>query len=363
MLAICLVVGSARALAVEADGAALIEYESGRVLFGQDMDERLPMASTTKIMTALLTLEQSGLDLPFKVDDRAIMVEGSSMGLQKGDTVTLRTLAAGMLLASGNDAANAAAVRVSGSVGAFVVKMNQRAHELGLANTSFETPSGLDGEGHYSSAYDMAILARAALKNADFAELCSKTSMALEYGNPPYRRWLSNHNRLLECCEGAVGVKTGFTKKAGRCLVSAVRRDGTTLIFVTLDCPDDWDAHMAVYDEYFSRLTKTELSECAQAAEIAVEGGIKNSVPVSPDEVYAGLLEEERGRVTVDYELAETLMAPVNAGDRVGTATFRLDGAVIATTGVTARGNVLALPKKESWIDGIIKFFERTVMK
>ena len=164
----------------EAKGAVLIDAESGRVLFSRNKDERLPMASTTKIMTALIALEQTDADERFTVSGSAIAAEGSSMGLLPGDSVTLRVLAEGMLLASGNDAANAAAVRVAGSVPAFVRLMNERAAELGMKNTSFMTPSGLDGERHCSTAYDMALLGRAALQNPDFAAICGRVSMTAE---------------------------------------------------------------------------------------------------------------------------------------------------------------------------------------
>lgn len=154
---------------VGAGAAIVMEAMTGRVLFSQNENERLPIASTTKIMTTLIALEQPDIDAVFPVDEKAIMVEGSSMGLTKGDKASLRALATGMLLASGNDAANAAAVRIAGSIPAFAAMMNSRAKEMGLVNTSFETPSGLDGESHYSTAYDMAMLSREALKNDEFA--------------------------------------------------------------------------------------------------------------------------------------------------------------------------------------------------
>ena len=223
----------------KAKAAVLMDAQTGRVLFAQNAGLRLPMASTTKIMTALLTLEQGGLDNYFQVDSDAIRVEGSSMGLQEGDSVSLRALAYGMLLASGNDGANAAAVRISGSIPAFVERMNARAAEIGMADTRFATPSGLDDPGHYSTAYDMALLAREALQNPLFAEICAQSKAVVQYGNPPYNRWLTNHNRLLREYPGTIGVKTGFTKASGRCLVSCAERDGVRLIAVTLGCPDD----------------------------------------------------------------------------------------------------------------------------
>ena len=169
-------------------GAVLIDSENGRVFYEFDKDEKLPMASTTKIMTALIALEEENPDEYFSVRKSDITVEGSSMGLLPEDKVTLRILAEGMLLASGNDAANAAAIRISGSVEKFVRLMNKRAKDMGLKSTSFETPSGLDGKNHYSTAYDMAILAKNALKNPDFAKICGSESVKTEYGNPPYPR-------------------------------------------------------------------------------------------------------------------------------------------------------------------------------
>lgn len=148
------------------------------------------------------------------------------MGLKEGDTVTLRTLAHGMLLPSGNDAANAAAVRIAGSKDAFAELMNEKARELGLEDTHYVTPSGLDADGHYSSAYDLAILAAYALENPDFREICCKESAKVEFGNPPYGRWLKNHNKLLNLYPYAIGVKTGYTDDAKRCLVTAAQKDG-----------------------------------------------------------------------------------------------------------------------------------------
>ena len=232
-----------KGVSIAAKGAVVLDASNGRVLFAQNANGRLPMASTTKIMTALLALEQPDLDEPFVVDPTAIRVEGTSMGLKEGDTVTLRALAHGMLLPSGNDAANAAAVRIAGSKDAFAGRMNERARELGLEDTHYVTPSGLDADGHYSSAYDLAILAAYALENPDFREICCKESAKVEYGNPPYGRWLKNHNKLLGLYPYAIGVKTGYTDDAKRCLVTAAQKDGVTLVAVTLAAQDDFNTH------------------------------------------------------------------------------------------------------------------------
>lgn len=334
--------------AVNAKGAVVIEAQSGRVLFGQNEHERLAMASTTKIMTAMLTLEQEGLDEEFTVDPQAIRVEGSSMGLTEGDIVTLRTLAAGMLLASGNDAANAAAVRIAGSQDAFVQRMNERAAELGLRDTSFETPSGLDGDNHYSTAYDMAMLARAALGNPEFAEICGQYRMTLSYGNPPYKRWLKNHNRLLQDYDGTIGVKTGFTKSAGRCLVSAAQRDGVTLICVTLSCPDDWRTHAQLLDSGFAQVQAVDLAGLLPELALPVGGGLADSVAVLPAaDAHVALAAGERERVKAEVTLRPFALAPVRAGECVGEARFTLDGEELLRLPLCTRDGVAARPVSE----------------
>lgn len=334
-----------------AEGAVLIDAKNGRVLFEHSSSKHLPMASTTKIMTALLTLEETGLDALFTVDSTAIMVEGSSMGLLKGDKVSLRVLAAGMLLASGNDAANAAAVRIAGSVPDFVELMNARAKEIGMENTSFETPSGLDGENHYSTAYDMALLAMEALKNPDFAAICGLSSMQLEYGNPPYLRWLSNHNRLLKTLDGATGVKTGFTKKSGRCLVSSAERGGVSLICVTLNCPDDWSYHTALYNEYFAALEAKPLESLVRAVTVPVSGGVANAVSLSANPVTASLKSGEYENLKVVLSTEPFLLAPVEKGAVAGHAYFYLDGVLIAETALVAKNPVIEKtpPKRSLW--------------
>ena len=198
------------------------------------------------------------------------------MGLREGDSVSLNGLATGMLLASGNDAANAAAVKIAGSIEKFSGLMNQKAKELGMENSHFVTPSGLPNDDHYSTAADMALLARHALQNERFAAICTKSSAKLSFGNPPFDRWLYNHNRLLEDYPGCIGIKTGFTKKAGRCLVSAARRDGVTLICVTLSDPNDWRDHAALLDTGFAQTEKRELSVSTQDISLDVVGGMQD---------------------------------------------------------------------------------------
>ncbi|MBP1549768.1 MAG: D-alanyl-D-alanine carboxypeptidase, partial [Oscillospiraceae bacterium] len=225
---------------ISAESYVLIDAQTGTIIASDNEFKERPMASTTKIMTTLLLLESGNLDEEFKVDNAAIRVEGSSMGLCEDDIVTKRSLCYGMMLPSGNDAANQTAVLLAGNATEFAKMMNERAEKIGLKNTNFVTPSGLHDENHYSTAYDMALLTREALNNSYFREICGKQRVKIRFGNPPYERWLVNTNKLLYLYEYCIGVKTGFTDEAGRCLVSAAEKDGVTLIAVTLNAPNDW---------------------------------------------------------------------------------------------------------------------------
>lgn len=326
---------------VSAKGCVVIDACSGDVLYAKNEDIRLPMASTTKIMSAYIALSQEGLDDEFTVDSEAIRVEGSSMGLTEGDTVTMRALVYGMLLPSGNDAANAAAVRISGSVGGFVELMNAYAAEMGLDDTHFVTPSGLDDytDQHYSTALDMAKLTRIALRDSTFAEICSQKSASVSFGAPPYNRTLSNTNKLLSMYDGVIGVKTGFTDKARRCLVSACERDGAKLICVTLNDPNDWQDHMSLYDYCFGKMQRVKLSPELSGFKIpcASQGETVCAVGESSEILLPESAAKRLKRVTV---IRPFLYAPVASGDQVGESRFYLDGELICALPITAAESV-----------------------
>lgn len=301
---------------ISAKAAVLISADTGEIIYERSSSQKLPMASTTKIMTVLLCLESGDLYEEFVVDSDAIKVEGSSMGLREGDIVTKYALCCGMLLPSGNDAANAAAVRIAGSIDAFADMMNDRAREMGLSRTFFVTPSGLEGEGHGSSAYDMAILAREALRNETFREICSQTTIQLEFGNPPYKRWLKNTNKLLTMCSGVYGVKTGFTDEAGRCLVSACERDGMELICVTLNDRNDWEDHSRLYDYGFDCVKKTEVS-LPETFELDLAGAAKDNLIVAPGELPFTVTSPgyEPGDIEIRVIAPPFVYAPVSRGE------------------------------------------------
>lgn len=328
-------------LSVSAKAAVLLEADTGRILYEKNKDKQLSMASTTKIMTALLALESGNLDEPFVVDEKAIQVEGSSMGLKVGDTVTLRALVCGMLLPSGNDAANAGAVRVAGSIEAFSEKMNLRAKEIGMENTHFVTPSGLDDEAHYSTAYDMAKLARVAIRNSAFRDICSCSKMQVSFGNPPYRRWLTNHNRLLQEYQGAIGLKTGFTKKSGRCLVSAAERDGVRLIAVTLNAPNDWQDHTKLLNYGFEAVEPKQFTVEYEDIRLQMVGGKSDTFSVVPLVMpMVNVEEKDLSRITQKVLVEPFYYAPLKAGDVVGKIVLYLDGAEVGSCSLIAKEDV-----------------------
>ncbi len=329
---------------LSAASAILIEAETGTVLYEKNSDVKRAMASTTKIMTAILTIEAGDLDSEFVVDSYAIMVEGTSMGLQQGDRVSRRDLLYGILLPSGNDAANAAAVSVAGSIGGFVEMMNEKAEELGLASTHFVTPSGLDADGHYTTARDLAMLTAYAMKNETFREIVACSSAQVEFGDPPYLRTLYNSNKMLHRYDGAIGVKTGFTDNARRCLVSAAERDGVELIAVTLNAGDDWNDHTKMLDYGFTQVYSYPL-ELSCSDRVAVAGtGLSVEVHAEPDDI--AMLPEQREQLTRRVLLPKFVYGSVKQGDELGYIEFSLNGKAVKTCPLYASDSV-TVPDEE----------------
>lgn len=355
LLSVCVSYGAD--LNISAQSAVLICAESGEILFERNAHKQLPMASTTKIMTSLLALEAGTPNREIVVTEEMVSVEGTSMGLAAGDSVSLKELVYGMLLQSGNDAANTVAYVIGGSPEDFADMMNARADEIGMKNTNFVTASGLDDDEHYSTAHDLALLAAECLKNPEFAAICSQKTAKLTYGNPPYARTLTNHNRLLWSYPDSIGVKTGFTKKSGRCLVSAARRGGITLVAVTLNAPDDWSDHKELLDYGFS-VCKSSLISCdlSQIA-LPVSGGKKDSIALRLAYQAEGLEGSECVLLIKPFEYA-----PLSEGETVGKAVFFYGGRVVAEIPVVTAQSV------EAHVVPVIKeeekgFFEKIFYK
>jgi len=330
-------------VAVSAKSAIVMEPVTGQVIFEKEADQRLSMASTTKIMTALLALESGKSSETFEMTKDMVMVEGTSLGLMEGDQITLYDLVCGLMLESGNDAANAAAFAVAGSVEEFALLMNRRAREIGMKDTNFVTPSGLDDEEHYTTARDMALLAAVAIKNDQFREICSSKSLTVQFGNPPRPRKIYNHNRLLRSYEGAIGVKTGFTKKSGRCLVSAAERDGITLVAVTLNAGSDWNDHKAMLDYGFSKTEKITLdTDIDPEIRVKVIGGAKDAVNITASEALdiPMVNGSENSKIKRHVYLSAFEYAPVRKGQTLGEMVFEYEGKIIAGTKILAHSSV-----------------------
>ncbi len=335
------------AIGTSAKAAILINADTGEVIYEHNADARLPMASTTKIMTALILCENADLNKEITVTAEMLRVEGSSMGLLAGDKVTFHDLLYGMMLASGNDAANVTAYSLGGTVDAFVKQMNEKAEQIGMKNTNFETPSGLDALEHYSTARDMANLTRYALKNKEFAKAAKTEKATLNYGNPPYKRSLTNHNKLLKNFEGAIGVKTGFTKKSGRCLVSAAERDGKRVIAVTLCDPDDWRDHKVMLEYGFSAITLTEITPETNEINVPVIGGQENSVNIKIEPYCVSSLDN--AKIDCEIELPQFVYAPIKNGEQIGNAVYKKGETVIAKVPLCAKENVNLAPVKKGF--------------
>lgn len=322
---------------ISAKAAALIEQGSGRLLYGKNETAQLPMASTTKIMTGLLAVESGRLDTVYTVPPEALRVEGSSMGLLPGEKITLRDLIYGLMLESGNDAANAIAICLAGSVENFVARMNERAAQLGLQNTHFVTPSGLDAAGHYTTALDLARLGAYAMSNAQFARIVSTQKIRVTYDGNANGRSLYNHNKMLSLYDGTVGIKTGFTKKCGRCLVSCATRNGVTLVVCTLNDPNDWKDHETLFDRGFAMLHTVPVAVSQPAIAEPVVGGVRNSVKVNiPLTVSAALKDGEALKITQKTEMPRFIYAPVQKGQVLGAVKLCVGDTVVARAELTA---------------------------
>ena len=325
--------------AIHAQSAILMDAGSGRVLFEHNADARSRIASTTKILTGLLVCEQMDPEQELTVPKAAAGVEGSSMYLTAGERITVRELLYGLLLHSGNDAATALAITCGGTAERFVERMNIRAAQLGMTNSHFRNPSGLDEDGHFSTARDLALLTRAALRNALFREAVGTKSITLG------TRTLTNHNRLLWSYPGANGVKTGYTRAAGRVLVSSAERGGRTLIAVTICDPNDWADHTALLDYGFSAFEwRCFLRAGASAGTVPVVGGVRDAValragealgwPLAPGETAELRLHAPK------FVYAPVLSAPA------GYAELLINGEPVRCVTVYYRYPVAQTPKK-----------------
>lgn len=276
--------------AISAKSAVLMDCATGRLLYEKNSEQKSLIASTTKIMTAILVCERTNVLDRVKIPKEAVGIEGSSLYLREGEILTIQELLYGMMLHSGNDAAVALAIYCGGTVEGFAQMMNDKARSIGMTNSHFENPHGLDSENHYSTAHDLAILSRYAMQNPIFAEIVSTKTVKIG------QRQLRNHNKLLWFLDGADGVKTGYTKAAGRILVSSACRDGRRLVAVTISAPNDWQDHISLLDNGFHQYTQqciVRKDDMLGYAEIAGGEAGKVQLIANDDFSYPLCLDEE----------------------------------------------------------------------
>lgn len=344
---IALSAGGAAIPSVSARAAVLYIPETGDFIYEKRADDVLPMASTTKIMTALVAAERLTPDEKIEIDARAVGIEGSSLYLTAGDSYTAKELIEGMLLASANDAAAALAIAVAGDIPAFAEMMNGRAREIGLSATHFENPHGLDGESHRTTARELALISAEAMENDLLRGIFREKSAVIGEGEG--RRTLTNHNKMLRLYDGCTGVKTGFTKKSGRCLVTAAERDGLTLIGVTLSAPDDWDDHTKMLDYGFSLYEKRTVAEAGDISYTlpVIRGGEVVSITVRNTEALSVVCKKGDGADTEKHiRLTRYTAAPVRCGDVLGEAIFTSGERVIGSVKLRAAEDVAAEERK-----------------
>mgnify|MGYP001851754549 FL=1 len=349
LMCLFLVLLCGRAGAMSAQSAVVLDADTGEVRYEHNADAVLPMASTTKIMTAIVAIEQGDIDRMYTVKPEYTQTEGSSMYLKPGETVSIRDTLYGLMLMSGNDAALAIAGECGGQE-AFVQAMNDKAEALGLTNTHFENPNGLDGETHHTTARELAELTAYALQNADFREIVSTQNITCA------GRTMVNHNKMLSLYKGAIGVKTGYTKKCGRCLVSTAERNGRTLIAVTLNDPDDWNDHCTMLDEAFAQYSPVTLHEAGDTVgEVTVEGGTAQSVPlVAGHEVTAYLAPGEQ--VTDSLRGRPFVYATVAGGDYYGEIVYQIGEHILKTDTLSYAYDVEQLPPRKGILERCLDF-------
>ena len=333
--------GPSTAPAVSAQSAIMIEAQTGTVILQKEADRRLPMASTTKIMTALVVCERCNVLDRVRIPAEAVGVEGSSLYLREGEVLTVQELLYGLMLHSGNDAATALAIYCGGTVEGFAELMNDKARELGLDNTHFANPHGLDAPDHHSTARDLAVLAAYAMDNPIFRQTVStKTVTAGE-------RSLRNHNKLLWQVDGAEGVKTGYTRAAGRILVSSASRDGRRLVAVTINAPDDWNDHRALLEDGFSHYTLQTLVTAGETVGTwEVLGGESGAVELIAAEDFTHPVADGE-IISVVPQGTGFSYAPVVEGGDAGWAWIRIDGKAVGKIPLYYGKTVEQIPEEE----------------
>lgn len=324
---------------VTAKSAIVMEAATGRILYSRNMDERHYPASTTKIMTLIIALEQGNLDDIVTVSHRASGTEGSTIWLEPDEKIRFLDLLYGMMLVSGNDATVAVAEHIAGSVPAFARLMTDKAHAIGAVNTSFVNSSGLPDEQHYTTAHDMAMIAAYGYKNSMFEHIVSTKEKNIPWAGHPTDRELRNENQMLWLYDGGNGVKTGYTDAAGRCLVAAAKRNGVQLITVVLDSVYMWNDSIAMLNYGFERVHPVQLIEKGQVLKtVQVLSGKQKQLQLKTAEAVSVPVTdpEEMGKFKQVISAPERISAGIREGDIIGRLSVQYEGREVASVNLVA---------------------------
>ena len=297
----------------------VMDVNSGRVLYSKNADVKKFMASTTKILTAIVIIESCDIDAKIEITDKTVGVEGSSIYLEKGEILSVKDLLYGLMLRSGNDCAETLAIYKSGSIGNFAELMNKKAEEIGAKNSHFVNPHGLHDDNHYTTAYDLALISAYALKNSVFKEIVSTKKAVIPFTTRNTKRVLINKNKMLSEFDGATGVKTGFTKKAGRCLVSSCERNGFEIVSVVLNCPPMFERSKELLSNAFNKYSPVKLIESDNIVDfVEIENCNINCPIYIKNDLVLPLSEYEKENVEIDYEIPNVLRAPIKKDTEIG---------------------------------------------
>lgn len=336
-------------LILSGESYILIDGDTGRVLMEENAHKKMPMASTTKIMTALVALEKGNLNDRIRIDDDSVGVEGSSIYLKKGEIITLKDLIYGLMLRSGNDAAVAIGIHIGGTTEEFVNLMNSKAKSIGALNTSFANPNGLNDENHYSTAYDMALITKEAFKHDVFAEIVNSKSYT---SNRNENNYFYNKNKTLWEYEGGSGVKTGYTMASGRCLVSSASRNGLNLISVSLNARDWFNDNYKLFDYGFERYKSYLIFDKGQfMKKIKVSKANREYVNlIAENTLFYPLKEGENDKIKIDIQSLEDIELPISKGDVLGSVSVYLDGKLISRENLISKDTI----DKEGFINRLL---------
>lgn len=345
---------------IGAKAGILMDVNSCRVLYKKNIYEKRPMASTTKIMTAIIALENGDLDEIITISKKAASTEGSSIWLEPGERLTLEELLYGLMLNSGNDAAVAIAEHIGGSVEGFSKLMNNKAREIGAINTNFTNPHGLPDDRHYTTVFDLALIARYALTNPDFKKIVSTQKKTITWYGKEWDRQLYNKNKLLWQFEGADGIKTGYTRKAGRCLVASATRNHWQLLSVVLASPSIFDESKALLEYGFNNYTPVQIINKEKSVKtVKVKDGTDDTLwAFSKRDIIIPLSETEKDEILTLVETPDYIIAPIKEGQVIGQIKVMLNGEILGIAPLVAQKDIF---KKKRFFDFKFDIFRKTI--